>query len=89
MSKVCNEWLLYLNDPDLIHEKPLFIHNDETQYTNEQVHAGKFDSDTGTDCSQHNHIFTPDAVRTKKGTPEKPLTVDMFMVDLNVILNAN
>ena len=66
VSKVCKEWLMYLNDDQIVPEQPVFIDTDKLTYTEEQLHKSKLDDDTATYYPQNKHLFTPDAICEKR-----------------------
>ena len=66
ISKVCNEWLIYLNDDKLIPEVPIFLDKSDLKYDEEDLHKGKLDGDTTIYYQQDKHTFTPDALCRKR-----------------------
>jgi G:T-mismatch repair DNA endonuclease (very short patch repair protein) len=66
ISKVCNEWLIYLNDDKLIPEVPVFLDKSDLKYDEEDLHKGKLDGDTTIYYQQDKHTFTPDALCRKR-----------------------
>ena len=49
------EWLMHLNDDELVPEKPVFIEKDKLTYTEGRLHIGKLDGDTTTYYNQNTH----------------------------------
>ena len=66
ISKVCNEWLIYLNDDKLIPEVPIFLDKSYFKYDEDDLHKGKLDGDTTIYYQQDKHTFTPDALCRKR-----------------------
>ena len=66
VSKVCKEWLTYLNDDKLIPEVPIVIDKSDIQYKEEDLHKDKLDGDTPVHYNYPKHMFTVDAVCKKK-----------------------
>ena len=87
MSKVCKEWLTYLNDDKLIPEVPIVIHKSNIQYNEEDLHKDKLDGDTTVYYNYPKHTFTVDAV-CKKRKLIKEFNGCFSMVAPNVTLNA-
>ena len=74
ISKTCTEWLLYLNEPNLIPEVPIKIDRTkfDTDTYNEAIHCGKCDineqNDTNTYYKYDKHMFTVDGLDRKRKT---------------------
>ena len=66
ISKVCNEWLIHLNDDKLIPEVPIFIDKNSLNYNTDQLHKDKLDGDTTTYYQQNTNLFTTDALCKKE-----------------------
>ena len=66
VSKVCNEWLIHLNDDKLIPEVPVFIDKANLQCNEDNLNKGKLDGDTTIYYQQDKHIFSCDAVCKKQ-----------------------
>ena len=66
VSKVCKEWLTYLNDDKLIPEVPIVIDKSDIQYNEEDLHKDKLDGDTTVYYNYTKHTFTVDAVCKKR-----------------------
>ena len=62
VSKVCKEWLIYLNNDKLIPEVPVFVDKANLQCNTEDLNKGKLDGDTTIYYQQDKHIFSCDAV---------------------------
>ena len=64
VSKVCKEWLLYLNDDNMIPEVPIFL--DKSSLTLQDLHLYKLNEDKTEYYKGDRHIFTVDAVCKKR-----------------------
>ena len=65
ISKVCKEWLLYLNDDKLIPEVPIRIDKENIICNECDLHRDKLDDDETIYYPYNKHMFTVDAVDKK------------------------
>lgn len=69
VSKVCNAWLVYLNDDKCVPAVPHIVHTSNVQHLYADRHPGKFVGDTTVHYNYHKtHVYGRCCIQKKQKT---------------------